>query len=141
MSAAMLPPAPPLFSITTDWPQISCNRLPTSRAVMSVDPPGVNGTTMRTGLAGQLSPSAREGRMAGAAAAAASAKKRRRSSMGAVPLQSDRPIASGRCRWDASVKRGTCEIKATIAAGQSLLPLPSGTYSAFSSSSSRPGTT
>ena len=61
MSAAMLPPAPPLFSITTDWPQISCRRLPTRRAVMSVEPPGVNGTTMRTGLAGQSAPSARDG--------------------------------------------------------------------------------
>ena len=46
----MLPPAPGLFSITTDWPQTSCRRLPTSRAVISVEPPGVNGTTIRTGF-------------------------------------------------------------------------------------------
>jgi len=43
MSEAMLPPAPGLFSITTDWPHTSCRRLPISRAVMSVEPPGGNG--------------------------------------------------------------------------------------------------
>src|SRR5215470_16539944 len=84
MSAAMLPPAPGLFSITTDWPQTSCRRLPTRRAVVSVEPPGVKGTTMRTVFEGQLMPAprAREERSDGAATlAAASATKRRRLSM------------------------------------------------------------
>src|SRR5438132_1290336 len=67
MSAAMLPPAPGLFSITTVWPQTSCRRLPMRRAVMSVEPPGVNGTTMRTGFAGQSALTARDARMEGAA--------------------------------------------------------------------------
>src|SRR5260370_39837098 len=49
----MLPPAPGLFSITTDWPHTSCRRLPTRRAVISVEPPGGDGTTMHTGFAGQ----------------------------------------------------------------------------------------
>src|SRR5689334_5255075 len=86
MSAAMLPPAPGLFSTTTDWLQISCRRLPTRRAVMSVDPPGVNGTTIFTGLAGQLSASAREGRITGdASAAVARPRKRRRVGMNVPP--------------------------------------------------------
>src|SRR5206468_1578724 len=67
MSEAMLPPAPGLFSITTVWPHTSCRRLPTRRAVMSVEPPGGNGTTMRTILSGQFALSAREARMDGAA--------------------------------------------------------------------------
>ena len=67
MSAAMLPPAPGLFSTTTDWPQTSCRRLETRRAVMSVEPPGVNGTTTRTGFAGQSAPAARDDKIGGAA--------------------------------------------------------------------------
>src|SRR6266702_7391976 len=82
----MLPPAPGLFSITTDWPQTSCRRLPIRRAVMSVEPPGGNGTTMRTDRCGQSAPAARDGRMGGAAmAAAARPTKRRRFSMDALP--------------------------------------------------------
>jgi hypothetical protein len=82
MSEAMLPPAPGLFSITTDWPHTSCRRLPTRRAVMSVEPPGGNGTTMRTDLCGHSAPAARAERIGGAAmAAAASPTKRRRFSM------------------------------------------------------------
>src|SRR5215831_12644930 len=89
MSAAMLPPAPGLFSTTTDWLQISCRRLPTRRAVMSVDPPGVNGTTIFTGLAGQLSASAREERITGDAnAAVARPRKRRRVGMDVPPVSS-----------------------------------------------------
>src|SRR5882757_1861862 len=85
MSAAMLPPAPGLFSITTDWPQTSCRRLPTRRAVVSVEPPGVNGTTTRNGLAGQSAPAACDARMEGATiAAAARPTKRRRLSIGAL---------------------------------------------------------
>jgi hypothetical protein len=83
MSEAMLPPAPGLFSITTVWPHTSCRRLPTRRAVMSVEPPGGNGTTMRTFLSGQFAPSAREASMDGAAmAAAVRPANRRRFSMG-----------------------------------------------------------
>src|SRR5262245_55074982 len=88
MSAAILPPAPGLFSITTDWPHTSCRRLPTSRAVVSVEPPGVNGTTMRTVFEGQLMPAPRaRGERSGGAArlAAASATKRRRLSMDSSP--------------------------------------------------------
>src|SRR6266849_6325089 len=82
----MLPPAPGLFSITTDWPQTSCRRLPTRRAVVSVEPPGANGTTTRTDLTGQSAAEAREKRIDGAATAAAvRPTKRRRFSMGALP--------------------------------------------------------
>src|SRR4051795_4057188 len=79
MSAAMLPPAPGLFSTTTDCPHTSCRRLETSRAVISVEPPGVNGTTTRTGFAGQ-SPAALE-TDGTASTAAAAPRKRRRFSM------------------------------------------------------------
>src|SRR5471032_1288008 len=90
----MLPPAPGLFSTTTDWPQTSCRRLLTRRAVISVEPPGVNGTTTRTGLTGQSAPEARDIRIDGAAAAAAARPtKRRRFNIGTPPP--DRPIASG----------------------------------------------
>src|SRR4029077_14755806 len=90
----MLPPAPGLFSTTTDCPHTSCRRLETRRAVISVEPPGVNGTTTRTDLAGQSAPKAREVRSDGAAkAAAARPANRRRFSMGVPPP--DRPIASG----------------------------------------------
>src|SRR5471030_1475711 len=96
MSAAMLPPAPGLFSITTDWPHTSCRRLLTRRAVISVEPPGVNGTTTRTALAGQSAPKARDAIVDGAArAAAARPAKRRRFSMG-TPLDAIARLAPGR---------------------------------------------
>src|SRR6476659_2999213 len=86
MSPAMLPPAPGLFSITTVWPHTSCRRLPTRRAVISVEPPGVNGTTMRTGFAGQSAATALDTTSDGAAtAAAARPTKRRRFSMALPP--------------------------------------------------------
>src|SRR5260221_6701315 len=91
----MLPPAPGLFSTTTDWPQTCCRRLPTRRAVISVEPPGANGTTTRTGLVGQATARARDERMDGAAtAAAAKPTKRRRFNMDTFP-RCDRPIVSG----------------------------------------------
>src|SRR5437868_11317829 len=84
MSAAILPPAPGLFSTTTDWPHTSCRRLEMSRAVMSVEPPGVNGTTTRTGFTGQSTPAALA--TDGAASMAAVApRKRRRFSMDPPP--------------------------------------------------------
>src|SRR5467141_2446331 len=86
MSPAMLPPAPGLFSITTVWPHTSCRRLPMRRAVVSVEPPGANGTTMRTVFAGQSAAEARDTTMDGAAtAAAARPTKRRRFSMALPP--------------------------------------------------------
>src|SRR5580692_1240738 len=101
----MLPPAPGLLSITTDWPQTSARRLPIRRAVMSVEPPGVNGTTMCTGLVGQVlsdkvAPSARAGRMAGAAMAdAASLRKRRRLGMSDLPRITS-PDLLGPYHWE-----------------------------------------
>src|SRR5271154_5578322 len=94
MSAAMLPPAPGLFSTTTDWPQTSCRRLLTRRAVISVEPPGVNGTTTRTGLAGQSAARAGHERIGGAAKAdAARPTKSRRLSMGALLKAKEKRIA------------------------------------------------
>jgi len=58
---------------TTVWPQTSCRRLPTSRAVMSVEPPGVNGTTIFTGFAGQSPARAREEQVSDGAAMAGEA--------------------------------------------------------------------
>src|SRR5262245_22417629 len=70
-AAAMLVPAPGLFSITTCWPQIRDSRSAVMRATVSVDPPGAYGTTMRTGRAGQSCASA--GRLTAVASANAAA--------------------------------------------------------------------
>lgn len=49
---AILPPAPPLFSTTTDWPMFSASFLAIRRAAASAAPPGAKPTTSVTGLAG-----------------------------------------------------------------------------------------
>src|ERR1700731_96854 len=110
----MLPPAPGLFSITTDWPQTSCRRLPTRRAVISVEPAGANGTTIRTDFVGQSAArEARETRIDGdATVAAATPTKRRRFSMDALPSGSDRPIASGHDVFLRSLRTGRDKINA-----------------------------
>src|SRR4051812_12575305 len=51
----MLPPAPARFSTTTGWANAAARRSATRRAKMSVEPPGANGTTRRTGFAGYFS--------------------------------------------------------------------------------------
>src|SRR5438045_577 len=48
----MMVPAPGLFSITTLWPSRSDIEPPTRRAMMSVEPPGANGTSQRSGRLG-----------------------------------------------------------------------------------------
>jgi hypothetical protein len=48
-----VPPAPALLSTMKVPPSWSCSLAPTVRAIMSVEPPGGNGTTIVTGLAGQ----------------------------------------------------------------------------------------
>src|SRR5512143_2468623 len=48
----MLPPAPGRLSTMTCCPHASVSFCPTSRARMSVAPPGGNGTTIRIGLVG-----------------------------------------------------------------------------------------
>src|SRR5262249_56864685 len=53
-SAARLPLAPPLFSITTCWPHVSERRAETMRAIASAPPPGGNGTIRRTNPFGQF---------------------------------------------------------------------------------------
>src|SRR5262249_17588908 len=84
---------------TTDWPQTSCNRLPTRRAVVSVEPPGVKGTTIRTGLAGQSAPaeSAREEMIDGAARLVAARATKRRGVGKGSSHRMWRPIIPGRC--------------------------------------------
>src|SRR5256885_2306973 len=57
-SAAMLPPAPGRFSITTCWPRDSASFWPRARARMSLGPPGVKPTTKRAGFSGQPWPGA-----------------------------------------------------------------------------------
>jgi len=49
---ARLPPAPGLFSTTTDWPMFSPSFLAITRAAMSADPPAAKPTTMVTGFLG-----------------------------------------------------------------------------------------
>src|SRR5262245_1878660 len=51
-SAATLPAAPGRFSTTTGWFHTSDSRVPRIRAIGSLAPPAVAGTTSRTGRAG-----------------------------------------------------------------------------------------
>src|SRR5215211_6348689 len=51
-SVPILLPGPGLFSMTNCWPRRSDSHWPIRRALMSVDPPAANGTTMRTGCDG-----------------------------------------------------------------------------------------
>ena len=51
-SAAIRPAAPVRLSITTCWPTRSATFCPTSRAITSCEPPGVNGTMKRMGFVG-----------------------------------------------------------------------------------------
>src|SRR6185295_13368849 len=50
----MLPPAPARFSTTTCWPRFSPRNLATTRATVSVPPPGSKPTTMVIGLDGKV---------------------------------------------------------------------------------------
>src|SRR6266511_4472552 len=79
----MLVPAPPLFSMTTCWPQIFASCSATMRATMSVGPPAANGTMKRTTRLGQSSDcicasAARPLRLAVSADPADRASRRRR---------------------------------------------------------------
>ena len=49
----MVPVAPALLSTMNDWPKVLLSEGPMARAMASVEPPGGNGTTSVTGLAGQ----------------------------------------------------------------------------------------
>jgi hypothetical protein len=48
----MVPPAPARFSASTGWFHISASLAATTRPMMSVELPGVNEMTSRTGLLG-----------------------------------------------------------------------------------------
>jgi hypothetical protein len=50
--AALMPPAPGMFSITKRWPSLSPSFSATRRAVTSATPPGPNGRTILTGRSG-----------------------------------------------------------------------------------------
>jgi len=52
MSAAMVLPAPGLFSMTMDWPRNSPSGSAMMRETMSVPPPGPKPTMTRMGLVG-----------------------------------------------------------------------------------------
>ena len=84
-------PAPGRFSTTKGWPKRACSRSASGRAMASFDPPGVKGTTMRTGRAGQPSAWAMhrlgKGRrgQAGAPAAASRARRPGRCGIGFPP--------------------------------------------------------
>jgi hypothetical protein len=49
----MLPPPPGLFSTTAVWLRLACKPVAISRATTSLEPPGVNGTMMRSVLLGK----------------------------------------------------------------------------------------
>ena len=50
----MVPPAPPMFSMTTCWPSVRDMCSATIRAVTSVVPPAVNGTIKVIGRVGKF---------------------------------------------------------------------------------------
>ncbi len=52
LRAARLPPAPPRFSMMTDWPHLSLSFCATNRATVSANPPAAKPTTKSTFLAG-----------------------------------------------------------------------------------------
>ena len=56
----MLPLAPGLFSMTNGCPNAAASFSPSARAARSVEPPGGNATTMRTGLLGYCAPASAE---------------------------------------------------------------------------------
>jgi hypothetical protein len=67
-SCMAVTPAPPgLFSTYTLWPSCLVSSAATERATISLVPPGANGTTKRTGLAGQAlcARTARQGQRGG----------------------------------------------------------------------------
>ena len=49
----MVPPPPGLFSTTAVWLRLACKPVAISRATTSLEPPGVNGTMMRSVLLGK----------------------------------------------------------------------------------------
>src|SRR6476646_3539694 len=70
----MIVPPPALFSTTIGWPRIFSSRSPSTRAPVSVTPPGAYGTTMRIGRSGQAC--ARPGRGTNARDDAANRERR-----------------------------------------------------------------
>src|SRR5688572_17738926 len=63
------PAAPPRLSTTNCWPRYSESLFENTRAVMSLPPPGANGTMTRTGLVGYFWASTVPGMPAASAAA------------------------------------------------------------------------
>src|SRR6218665_678250 len=72
-STPIEPPAPGRFSTTTGWPSLSLRILASSRELLSVMPPGVNGTTKLIGRVGQVCPAASAGAKAATTHSPASA--------------------------------------------------------------------
>src|SRR3954447_16814987 len=70
----MLPPPPGLFSTTAVWLRLACKPDAISRATTSLEPPGVNGTMMRSILLGNPAAGA-DGCWARAASGQATEKK------------------------------------------------------------------
>src|SRR5690242_17129135 len=71
MSALTLPPAPARLSTMTGWPSDSASLPPTTRAIVSLGPPGRKPTTKRIGRVGYLSSAPAAGIAAAAAITAA----------------------------------------------------------------------
>src|SRR6218665_2097592 len=74
----MAPPAPGLFSTTTDWPKAVCRGSESTRATVSGNPPGEYGTSSLIGRDGQD--------WAGAGAVAATVKQAAASLSQAAPF-------------------------------------------------------
>src|SRR5260221_922313 len=55
VSMPILPPAPARLSTTTDWPKLALNFCAMMRPMVSIPPPGANGTINRIGRVGYCS--------------------------------------------------------------------------------------
>ena len=85
----MVPPAPPTFSTTIGWPSDARMPSATMRAMMSVIPPGGNGTIMVTGRDGKACAAALA--MPAMPARHASTKPRANLRIRASPLRAEEP--------------------------------------------------
>ncbi len=77
----LLPPAPGRLSTPTCWPRRAPRRSATTRAPVSVTPPGVKGPTRRIGLLGKSACASAGGAASVSALEAASASQRRRGAL------------------------------------------------------------
>src|SRR5690349_20758802 len=99
----IVPVAPARLSTMNVWCSRSCSWAPRVRAIMSVEPPGGNGTTMVTVWSGY---EASAGSVAPAESAAANARSRRRKNMMDVDRKRSVIVQPGQLNRAKGLRRG-----------------------------------